>query len=66
MRCERCLCEDLVEIHGHTQCTNCGSIVEECCRGEAPSTDCPDKLEPKQDYLSKESLKVIRKKMGLE
>ena len=34
-RCNRCgqLC-DPIEMHGHTQCSLCGSVLEECCQGE--------------------------------
>lgn len=34
-RCIYCGSEaDLVWVHGHGQCANCGINVEECCRGE--------------------------------
>ena len=34
-RCNRCgqLCSP-IELHGHTQCSVCGSVMEECCQGE--------------------------------
>jgi hypothetical protein len=36
MECPRCGREPapVVEVHGHTQCLNCGSNIDECCRGE--------------------------------
>lgn len=24
----------LIEVHGHTQCVECGSVVDDCCQGE--------------------------------
>jgi len=34
-RCSRCqqMCSP-IEVHGHTQCNVCGSVMEECCQGE--------------------------------
>lgn len=34
-RCSRCqqMCSP-IEVHGHTQCNRCGSVMEECCQGE--------------------------------
>ena len=46
MKCERCLCEDIIVIHGHTQCTQCGSIVEEFCRGETESPQKDSTINP--------------------
>lgn len=25
---------DIIWVHGHGQCSNCGINIEECCRGE--------------------------------
>ena len=46
-RCNRCqqLCSP-IEIHGHTQCNVCGSVMEECCQGE---TVCQPRTEEKVD-----------------
>ena len=37
-RCPRCgqVCQP-IEVHGHTQCNVCGSVMEECCQGETVS-----------------------------
>ncbi|MGD8428507.1 MAG: hypothetical protein PVH63_12820 [Balneolaceae bacterium] len=35
-RCTYCGAEaQLIWVHGHGQCANCGINVEECCRGES-------------------------------
>jgi len=26
---------ELIWVHGHGQCSNCGTNTEECCRGES-------------------------------
>lgn len=38
-RCSRCqqMCSP-IEVHGHTQCNRCGSVMEECCQGENVSS----------------------------
>lgn len=38
-RCVYCGAEaELVWVHGHGQCANCGINIEECCRGESCRT----------------------------
>tara|TARA_A100001011_G_scaffold395902_1_gene492238 strand:- start:8711 stop:8935 length:225 start_codon:yes stop_codon:yes gene_type:complete len=34
--CPRCgtLLASVVEVHGHRQCSACGSVIEDCCQGE--------------------------------
>ena len=49
MKCDRCTCETLVECHGHFQCSQCGSIVEECCQGENTFHSPPDPCDSKDD-----------------
>jgi hypothetical protein len=50
MRCDRCACEELVEVHGHFQCANCACIVAggDCCQGEntfhSPPSDPADSI----------------------
>lgn len=40
LRCPYCGREaDLVWIHGHAQCSVCGTNVDECCRGEQAAED---------------------------
>jgi len=39
-RCPYCgRAAELVWIHGHGQCSACGTNVDECCRGEAALED---------------------------
>lgn len=34
MRCNRCGCEArTIFVHGHEQCSQCHSVVEDCCQG---------------------------------
>ena len=32
--CERCCSKNIVEVHGHYQCAECGLYVSECYQGE--------------------------------
>ena len=43
MDCVVCGCTQEVEIHGHTQCSKCGRILDgDCCQGSQQS-DTKDK-----------------------
>jgi hypothetical protein len=35
-RCVRCgtSLASIVEVHGHSQCSVCGSVIDDCCQGE--------------------------------
>jgi len=35
-RCVRCgtPLASTVEVHGHSQCSVCGSVIDDCCQGE--------------------------------
>ena len=35
-------------------------------RGLHAENNCPDKLEPREGYIPKEGLRIIRKKLGIE
>ena len=45
--CERCLCKNIVEVHEHFQCGQCGFYVSECCQGKTCGE--PDGREPKEN-----------------
>ena len=33
---------EIVEVHGHYQCAQCGLNVDECCQGETADNGCED------------------------
>jgi len=40
MRCNRCGCEaKTIYVHGHEQCSQCKSVVEDCCQGTTAQND---------------------------
>lgn len=44
---------NIIWIHGHGQCSNCGINVEECCKGETcNNSEGFDKIEFNTDSLS--------------
>lgn len=32
--CPRCGGVGRIEVHGHSQCAVCGSVIDDCCQGE--------------------------------
>lgn len=45
---------DLVEVHGHSQCSRCGVLAEECCQGAAAPCSTPIIIAPPTKGVSQD------------
>ena len=55
MRCNRCGCEGrTIFVHGHEQCSQCHSVVEDCCQGITVQETSKDSY-----YVEKQTCKYV-------
>lgn len=40
----------IIYVHGHGQCSNCGINVDECCRGENESCSLNPQIEKEENH----------------
>jgi hypothetical protein len=58
MRCNRCGCEGrTIFVHGHEQCSQCHSVVEDCCQGITVQETSKDSY-----YVEKQTCKYVGEK----
>ncbi len=51
-KCPRCNGEgQMIDIHGHVQCSICGSVIDDCCQGETASGNACDINHLKTYYI---------------
>jgi len=59
MRCNRCGCEGrTIFVHGHEQCSQCHSVVEDCCQGITVQETSKDSY-----YVEKQTCKYVNEKV---
>ncbi len=45
MECVVCGCSQEIEIHGHTQCAQCGRVLDgDCCQGSQQNESVKEKI----------------------